>query len=516
MAGAGRIQKSAKNMASGIAYRVLSLLTAFVVRTVFLHYLNTDYLSVNGLYSSVLSMLSLAELGFSTAMVYNMYRPLAEKDYQKLRQLMLLYKRVYAVIGTVILVLGLCVVPFLDVIIKNKPDLPGLTFYYLLFLGDSVLSYWFFAYRTSILQADQRAYIVTNYNGIFNLIKSFLQILLLVLTHNFTVYLLTQIGCTIAQNVVIAIRVGKEYPVFNKGENDRLPAEEKRAIFKDVKALMLQKVSFRVLNTSDSIIISAFVGVNWVGLLSNYLMVEEAVVAVLSQITGAITASLGNYFAVEDREAGYTLFRRIEFMNYFFYSFSAIALITLLTPFITVWLGVDYTLSRFIVIALIARFYVEGYMNIMSAFRSTLGLFVQGQYLPLVVAALNIALSIGLSFPFGVAGVLLATPLARLCINAWFMPYVIHKHGFHKPVVPFYLRYVGRIALVVIITIMMQLLSNAIFTGGVTIIKFTAMTVLTGVLPILLLSAAFYRTDEFRYFMDLVIGTVKTRILHRG
>lgn len=504
MANESRMQKSAKNMISGMAYRFLTIITAFIVRTVFIKCLNNAYLSVNGLYSSILSMLSLAELGFSTAMVYSMYKPLADADYKKLAQIMHLYKRVYRYIGLFILIVGLCLIPFLDILIKNKPDISGLTFYYVLFLVDSVLSYWFFAYRMSILQADQRAYIISNYNSIFNLIKSVLQIVVLIWLHNFTIYLLIQMGCTILQNIVVAIKTGKEYPIFNKHLKEKLPQEEKRRIFKDVKALMLQKISFRVLNTSDSLIISAFVGINWIGLLSNYIMIQDAVVAVLTQVTSSISASLGNFFVKEDCESGYVLFRRIEFLNFWLYGFSAIAFAVLLNPFVELWLGDKYVLSEFVVIALVLRFFVEGYMNMMSTFRSTLGLFTQGQYIPLIVAALNIFLSIGLSFPFGIAGVIIATPLARCCINVWYMPLIIHRDGFKKPVASFYKRYLLRMVLLFIVMFGMTMFSQrVIISNGVTVVNFIVTVLFTAIVPNIIFGMVFFKTKEFKYFFEM-------------
>lgn len=510
MGSSGRIEKSLKNMFNGIAYRVLTILTAFIVRTVFIRCLSNEYLSVNGLYSSILSMLSLAELGFSTAMVYSMYKPLADKNYQKLAQLMKLYKYAYTIIGAVVLVVGLCLVPFLDVLIKNKPDIRGLTFYYILFLVNSVISYWFFAYRNSILQADQRSYIISNYSALFNLVKVFFQIAVLVIFRNFTVYLLVEMFCTIMQNISLAYRVKKDYPMVWDKNTEDLPQEEKKKIFKDVKALMLQKISFKVLNTSDSIIISAFVGINWVGLLSNYIMIEEAVVAVISQIMSAITASMGNYFAKESREDGYKLFQRIDFMNFWIYGFSTVAFIVLFNPFIELWLGKignEYILSQTIVVALIIRFFVEGYMNMMSTFRSTLGLFTQGQYTPLIVAMLNIVLSIGLSFKFGVAGVIIATPLARCCINVWYMPLVIHRDGFEKSVSPFYKKVIIRTLFLTILTTLMYLFSRSIiFKNGVTIVSFIAMVAITAIIPNLIIGLFYYKTDEFQYFKNLIMG----------
>lgn len=514
MASGGRIQKSVINMVSGVLFRLVSILTAFIVRTVFIKCLGNAYLSVNGLYSSILSMLSLAELGFSTAMVYSMYKPLAEKDYEKLGQLMGLYKRTYAIVGTVILAVGLALVPFLDLLIKNKPDVPGLTLYYLLFLGNSVISYWFFAYRSSVLQADQRASVISNYSSIFNLIKTILQVIVLLALRNFTIFLLTQILCTILQNLALALKVKKDYPIFDRQVKSELPPAEKKKIFDDVRALMIQKVSFRVLNTSDSLIISAFVGINWVGLLSNFILVEEAVVAVLSQIFGAITASMGNFFAKESKEDGYRLFQRLDFMNHWLYGFSAVALVALLNPFVELWLGEDYTLDQIVVVALCTRFFVEGYMNLMSSMRSTMGLFTQGKHLPLLVAALNIGLSIGLSYPLGIAGVLFATPLSRCIINVWYMPLVIHRNGFNKNVSPYYGKLLTRVALLSAIALLMHLISHIVFSKGVTIMRFIVMTCITAIVPNAIMILLYHRTEEYQYFYELIIGFLK-KGLHR-
>ena len=504
-----RIRKSARNMTSGIAYRILTVFTAFLVRTVFIRCLGNDYLGVNGLYGSILSMLSLAELGFGTAMVYSMYKPLADKDYPKLTQLMKLYRDVYRIIGAVVLILGLLLIPFLDILIKNKPNVQGLTFYYCLFLFDSVLSYWFFAYRSAILQADQRGSVISNYSSIFNLIKSCLQIVVLLLFHNYTIYLLSQMFCTITQNIFIARRASKDYPIFKDTGDDQLPIEEKSKIFSDVKALMLQKVSFKVLNTSDSLIISAFVGVNMVGLLSNYLLIEEAIKAFLSQVLTSITASMGNYFAKEKREDSYRLFCRLDFMNFWLYTFSSIALVSLLSPFVNLWLGESYLLEEIAVVALVLRFYVEGYMNMMSAFRTTLGLFTQGKYIPLAVAAINIVLSIGLSYPIGIAGVLIATPLSRLLIHAWYTPYIIHRDAFHKSVKPFYCIWLTRLVIFVVILAITLVIRMVIINSVPGLGGFIIMVLLTAFIPNSILYAIYRKSDEFRYFKRMAKSIVR-------
>lgn len=501
-----RLQNSIFNFISGIGYRILTLVTAFVVRTVFIRCLNAEYLGINGLYSNILSMLSLAELGFGTAMVYSMYQPLAEKNDKKLQQLMKLYQKVYTIIGTVILFLGLGLIPYLDVLIKDQPNVKGLTFYYILFLLNSVVSYWFFAYRNALLQADQKSYIVTNYNSIFNLIKSILQILLLLIFHSFTLYLITQIICTIGQNIAVAIKVDSVYPFMKEKQEEKLPKEETKKIFKDVKALMILKIAHVALNSSDNIIISAFVGLKWVGLLSNFVLISDAITSILCQTTNSITASLGNFFAKETKKEGYKLFCRVDFLNFWLYGFSAIALVTLLNPFITIWIGENYTLNQSAVVWLSINFFVAGFMNTITTFRSTLGLFTQGQYRPLIVTAINIGLSIGLSYRWGITGVLAATFISRLCVNLWYDPWLIHKKGFYTSVKPYFKKNLLRVIMLVMVGGGMQEISSIVFRNGINIINFFVMVLITVVLPNGIFILVFHRKEEFKYFLNLIMG----------
>lgn len=512
-----RIQNSIINLITGFGYRIIIMFSAFIVRTVFIKCLNEAYLGVNGLYSDILSMLSLAELGFSNAIVFSMYEPLAKKDYTKLRQLMVLYRRVYFIVGSIILALGLSIVPFLDLFIKNKPDVEGLTLYYLMFLGNTVLSYWCFAYRNSILQADQRQYIISNYQSVFTLIKSVLQIILLIVFHSFTIYLVTQMVCTILQNLFLALRIKKEYPIFDHTKAVvKLSDNEVRHIFKDVKALVLSKVSHVVLNSTDSLIISAFVGINWVGLLSNYIMVTEAITGILSQLTGAIQASLGNFFAQENKEAGYRLFKNIEFLNFWLYGFSTIAFIVLLNPFITIWIGPTFKLPQMTVIAISVNFFVAGFMNTLWTFRSTLGLFTQGQYRPIIVAFINVVLSILLSYPLGITGVLIATSIARASVNLWYDPWMIHKKGFGKSVKGFYISYLKRIGLMGVITfVMWTIAEKVVFANGINLFNFVVMVVLTGLIPNLIFLLIYNKTDEYQYFRNLVFHLFREKIKKR-
>ena len=504
-----RLRNSITNLASGLLARVIALLSGFVVRTVFVIYLADVYLSVNGLYSNIFLILSLADLGFGTAIIYSMYRPLAAGDSEKLSQLMQLYKKAFRFFGFVILALGLCLLPFLSYLIKDPPDIPYLTFYYLLFLLNTVLSYWFFGYKQSIISADQKQYIVTNYQNLFTLIKSIAQILILVIFHDFTLFLLVQLACTIGQNIVTARKADKLYPFINKKPERKLPKSEFKKIITDVKALMLTKIGHVILFGTDNLIISSFIGVLYVGYLSNYTMISEAITGILSQVTASMMGSLGNFFVTEKKEDGYRLFRRLEFMNFWLYGCCAVAMVTLLNPFVTLWLGGHYAMEWPIIVALGINFFVAGFMNTLWIFRSTLGLFTQGKYRPLIVAAVNIGLSILLGIKWGVFGVLFATFLARLSVNLWYDPWLIHRKGFNKSPASFFGRYTIRIGLMVIMVIALNELKNILMPTGVTVLSFIALAVVAAILPSLIFYLLYRKTDEFRYFADLV----KTRII---
>lgn len=499
-----RLKNSALNFASGFLGRVLTILLNFVVRTIFIYCLNEAYLSVNGLYSNILTVLSLAELGFGSAMVYRMYAPVAVKDYQKAAALLHFYKKIYAIIGAVIFGLGLCVIPFMDYIIKDKPDISGLTLYYILFLVNTSISYWLSSYKASVLYADQKEYIKTNVQNTMAILQSGLQIVLLLLFRKYLLYLLVQLVGNIFLNLYVAHLVDKRYPEIQTYQGASLSAEERMQIRKDTEALVLSRFGHVALNGTDNIIISAVVGVLWVGRLSNYTLICDSVTSVLCQITAAITGSLGNFFATEDKHAGYALFRKVEFLNFWLYGFSFIALVTLLDPFVQIWAGGRFVLGLPISIAIAINFFVAGYMNTLWVFRSTLGLFKQGKFRPILVAILNIVLSIVLGRLWGVFGVLFATFLSRAAISLWYDPLILHRYGFEVSCKPFFARYFRRVLLLTAVLIAMLTIRHVVLSSATTVLRFAVMTMVTAIVPNAIFWLAYRRCEEYAYFRSIV------------
>lgn len=502
--GNSRLKNSALNLATGLLGRMLTIILNFAVRTIFIHCLDEAYLSVNGLYSNILTVLSLAELGFGSAMVYHMYEPMATHNYQKVAGLLLYFKKVYFVVGVVIVALGLCVIPFMDVIIKDKPDVPLLTLYYVVFLLNSGLSYCFAAYKGTLFSADQRDYVKTNVQNMASIIQAVLQVLLLLLFRAYLVYLLVQLAGTVFVNACVAYLAGKKYPEVSKYKNEQLNDGEKQQLLKNTGALFLTKVGHVALNGTDNIIISAVVGVLWVGRLSNYTLICDSVTSVLCQITAAITGSLGNFFATEDKHAGYALFKKVEFLNFWLYGFSFIALVTLLDPFVQIWAGERFVLGLPISIAIAINFFVAGYMNTLWVFRSTIGLFKQGKFRPILVAILNIVLSIFLGKLWGVFGVLFATFLSRAAISLWYDPLILHRYGFEVSCKPFFARYFRRVLLLTAVLIVMLTIRYVVLSSATTVLRFAAMTIVTAIVPNAIFWLAYRRCEEYAYFRSIV------------
>lgn len=512
-----RIANSLKNINNGLISQALSLIFNFIVRTVFITYLSKEYLGISGLFTNILTILSLAELGFGSAIVYSMYKPLAENNEKKIQAIMNFYKKVYRNIGIIVGIIGICIIPFMDYIIKDKPDINNLILIYIIYLANSVASY-FFAYKRSILTADQKEYILSRYKYIFIAIKSVAQIIILAIFKSFILYLIIQIVITVAENIFISIKVDKIYPFLSKKNNEKLSLEELKSIKDDVSALVLAKFGNVMLNGTDNIIISSFIGVDWVGVLSNYTLITGSIVMVLSQITASITGSVGNFIAKEKLESRYEFFNRVDFFYFWIYGFSTICLMILLNPFIELWIGTDYLVNQSTVNVLGINFFISGIMSLFWTFRSTMGLFTQGKYRPLIAAFLNIIISIILGKYIGIIGVLLGTTISRLLVNLIFDPYIIHKYGLNKSVINYYLNYLFRIVILISIYICMNLIKLSIFYNGINIVKFMGLMIICIFVPNIILVIIYKNSYELNYIKNIckkVINKLKIVVLKR-
>ena len=434
-----RLVNSLRNTIFSILGQGMSILLSFAVRFVFIRCLPTEYLGLNGLFTSVLSILSLAELGVGTAIVYSMYKPIAEHDEEKICILMRLYAKVYSAIGAVVALLGVAISPFLGSLIKDMPDLPGLKGIYFIFLFDTVASY-FLGYKRSLITADQRESVISVNHLLFMVIKSVVQIACLLLLKNFYVYLIIQVACTVGENIRVAHLVNKLYPFLKKyGKKARLPAQEKKTIVENVKALFIYKAASVLLGGIDNLIISAQIGVICVAMYSNYTLVVNSLSNVLNMVTTSVTASIGNFVATETKDAQKGLFEKVVFVVFLLFGFSSVCLCALLNPFVEIYCGKDLLLSNNTVIIIVLNFFIVGMMNPIWTFRSTMGLFIYGRWRPVISAIINFVFSLIFAKWWGIEGVLIATAISRITTNLWFDPYIVYKKGFGQSPKAYYL-----------------------------------------------------------------------------
>lgn len=423
-----RTRNSLLNISTGLVGQVLTLLTGFIVRSVFINKLGATYLGLSGLFSNILSILSFAELGFGQAIIFSLYRPIAEGDTKKIGCLMSLFRRVYLWMFVIVAVLGTSLTPFLDFFTNRPVEIPHFSIIYLMYVGASASSY-LFSYKKSLLFASQKTYISTTISYYFTIISAILQVVILVFTLNFILYLTIQIVSNVILDIVISRKTDRLYPFLKQSRYLKLPIEDLARIKKDVKALIIYKIGTLSLNSTDNIIISKYVGLLTVGLYSNYYLLCTSVGGFLSTVFSNITASIGNMNAVESPDMKIEMFFKIDMATFWFYGISTLCLYTCMTPFILIWVGPEYALSNATSFIIAFNQYIAGMLYSSFNYRQTMGLFRQGQFRPIISAILNIVLSIILAISFGLSGVLWGTALTRLLTNVWYDPYIVFKKG---------------------------------------------------------------------------------------
>lgn len=501
-----RTKNTIRNVKTGIIVQLINKLMAFIVRTVFIKVLNAEYLGVNGLFTNILTMLSFAELGIGTAIIFNMYKPVAEDDKEKIKSLMNLYKKSYNTIGIVIFLLGLCVIPFMKFIIKEAPSInESLTFIYILFLINTSSSY-FFTYKKSIISAYQQESIINKIDSVFYLLKTILEISFLILTKDYIVYLIIQISTTILENVIISNKANKLFPYLKEKNVKKLDRAEEKSIFSNVKALIIYKFGDAIMQGTDNVLISALINVSTVGLCSNYTLIISAVNGLLLSAIKGITASIGNLNAIGKKEKKESIFYQLTFINFWIYGFCAVAFIVLLNPFIEVWLGNNYILNLLVPLSLALSFFVCGIRTPAYTYRTTLGLFEKGKLTPFIAAIFNIVFSIILGKLFGVSGIFFATSLAQLVSYSWMDPYLIYKYEFDKPM-NIYIKKIFKyiVAFAVAVICCLGVTKVISFTGIISLILKALIVVLLCNLIFLLF---FHRSKEYILLKERFISPI--------
>lgn len=435
-----RTEYSMMNTSVALLAQVSAILMGFFTRVVFTRTLSEGYVGINGLFTDILNILSLSELGVGTAITYALYGPIARKDYEKQKILMRLFSLFYRVIAAIVLIAGLLLIPFLDVLMKDRPDVDHLVLIYLLYLLNSVISY-LLIYKKTLVDAHQMSYITVMYHNGFLVLQDICQIVILLCTKNFILFLMIAVFCTFLGNVCMSRKADKMFPYLKEPCDGHLPKEEKQQIVRNVKAMMMHKIGTVVVSNTDNLLISSFVGVISAGIYSNYYLLIGSIRQILDQVLQGVAASVGNLGETEEKEKIHRIFQKLFFLGYWLYGVAGICLLELLNPFVEIAFGRKYLFDFPVVLILCINFFLNGTRKPTLIFKESMGLFWYDRYKSIIEAILNLITSILFVFQFGVAGVFLGTITSTVLTSLWVEPYVLYKYRLQKPVFPFFLRY---------------------------------------------------------------------------
>ncbi|WP_141504034.1 lipopolysaccharide biosynthesis protein [Paenibacillus luteus] len=494
-----RVKSSLLNITAGIGNQIIITILSFVSRTVFINSLGIEYLGINGLFTSILAMLSLAEAGIGSSIIYNLYKPVADNDRPKIMALMNLYKKAYLVIAGVVLLLGLSILPFLDVFIKDTA-VEHITIIYLLFLINTVAPY-LFVYKYSFLNVNQKNYIVTAVFSVSSILSACAKIAILYFTQHFIFYLIVECVISLTTSVILARMVDRMYPFLREKLRTSLDPDTKANFIKNMKAILLQNVGTYFIFGVDSILISTFISVAAVGLYSNYKMLIDLCRTFINQVFSNMYHSVGNLVAKESEEKIYHVFKVTMLLNFWLYSLLAIMLYLFIEPLILVWIGSQFIMGPMVVLILILGFYERGMRNSITMVKTTAGIFHEDRFVPLFQAAVNLTISFLLVQRMGIAGIFTGTLVSALIFPFWTTPYFVYKRVFKQPLRHYFASYAYYTMIAGLTAAGAGYVNSLLPSGGL------LWLLLKGTLCLVLINAVyallFHRTREFKYLFGI-------------
>lgn len=422
-----RTKATILNSFSGILYYLINVLLNIISRRAIIFFLGIEYQGVNGLFSNILSMLSIAELGFGTAIIYHLYEPIKVNDQEKIIALLQFYKKTYNIIAAVIFLLGICLTPFVHLFVDTSTLNIHFKLVFLLFLMDSVLSYCF-TYKRSLLIADQKNYIVTYFDIVYILLSTLAQIAILNLTRNFYYFLTVKFLFRLLENLILNIWINHHYKYITRKETILLDSEIFRDIILKVKGLMFHRIGSFVVTGTDNMILSRFLGLTTVGIYSNYSLIITSLLGLISKVTSSATSSVGNLLLENDPQKSRSVFEELQLFNTWIIYMSGTAFFHLATPFVSLFFGKDYILHKSTVLLLTIYFYLSGMKKVFGTYKDAAGIQYEDRWIPVIESIVNLILSISLVQCIGINGIFIGTVVSSVIIYCYTFPILIYKN----------------------------------------------------------------------------------------
>jgi O-antigen/teichoic acid export membrane protein len=499
-----RTKNSVRNLIWGVINKLVSLFLPFLIRIFIINILGKEYLGLNNLFTSILNVLNLAELGIGSAMVYSMYEPIAVGDTKKICALLALYKKVYRIIGWAVFSIGICLLPFLKSLINGGTANINIYVLYLIFLADTVVSYWLFAYKNSLLNAHQRTDVSSNIGTIIHILLNFFQIIVLFIFKNYYCYIILKPIFTIINNLCIAYYTHKMYPEYEA--NGRISSDEMKIIFRRVRALMGHKIGTTVVTSADSLVISAFLGLGILAIYSNYYYIIYFVVSITGILFSGMLAGIGNSLLIETEEKNYSLFKNVNFITSWLVIWCSSCLLCLFQPFMTVWMGEDMLMPTSSLVWMVIYYFSWQFRTTGLYFKDAAGMWEADFWKPYVSAAVNLIMNIILVKIIGINGVFISTIFCMIFINFPWETAVLYKKLFKRKCTTYIINEIIIALEAVLICLISYLCCSFLNFGGV--IEVIVKAIICLIVPNILFILFNYRKNEFRFLLSKITELV--------
>ncbi len=503
MKDARRFKNSIRNSSVALFGQVFNIVFGFLLRSIFIHRLGQEYLGVNGVMESMLTLLSMTELGIGTSVAFALYRPVNDDDKQHIGRLMAFYRKTYHAIGIVTLIAGLLLMPFMNFFTKDVSEVSNIAIIYLLFLSNTVLSY-FFAYKTTLLSAYQDYYVISAAESVSCFIKYILQAAVLIVFESYIGYILVNMVCVLGANVAVSLICDKRYGYVKEYRKEKLEKEDKELLKTSVVSLIYQKIGAKLVMGTDNLMIS-YVSIAVMGVYSNYTMIVSTVTRIVRNVSHAVMGSVGNLLVQNDKEHKYKVYEEIVFCEFCFYFMIAVGMAGCMERFIVWWAGDNWLLPQSITFIVIMNFFIMGMRQPNVMVIEAAGLFnkMRAKAVAEVVVNLVVSLLFLVVLEMGIYGVLLGTTISMVSVCIWWEAGAVHKYAFEKSLKGYWYNYISYLAVAAAGCFGAYYICGKIPLGGIGGIALSGVT--SVIIGGGLIFAVYGKTKRFRRILGRVI-----------
>lgn len=502
-----RTRRSILNVLVTLSTNAIILVTAFIVQKILIMKLGSDYNGINGLFTSVLSMMSLTDLGIGSAIIYHLYRPAAEADHDIICSLLRFYRNSYLVISVVVLIIGCVLMVFIPCIVGNVVINDNIYLIFLMFLFDCMVSY-FLSYKKSLLYAYQLNFVLDGIHFIYYILQNIVQIFVLVFYQNFILFLLLKTICKIIENITISVYIKKHYPFTKNRRAQPLSNDIRNDIFIKIKALLFHRLGRLLVTGSDSLVITGVLGILQMSLYTNYHLIIGGITALLNKIFETLTSSVGNFLLDSNQNQRYEIYRKIDFLNFWFFGCASVVLFSVMQPFIMMWIGKEYLFSKSTLFFLVINFYQEGMRASILTFKDAAGIYHEDRFIPIIESTLNVIISVVLAFKIGITGVFVGTIISSSIVYFYSYPKYVCKPLFNMRWSAYICQTFGHFLIVVACMWSTQIPLFELPLNNVILKTFASAIIATTIFHIYII-AFLGRNSEIKYFRSILMKLIQ-------